>query len=93
MVNPSADEVAEVALRLVDIWGHSVGQTTVAIPPLHRVSRFLKEFEGLLEDPAMQFNGVLRLESSRPIAVGGLLSLAPEGTLLDIPVGPRPGRF
>ncbi|GEM_PF-3565638 len=59
LVNPSADRPVQVTLRLVDLQGNLVGKADVTLAPLHRIGRFLSEFEGMEESPT-HFNGVLK---------------------------------
>lgn len=90
LVNPSAEEPVEVTLYGLNLTGRVQGENTVSILPMHRVSRFLHEFSGLLGDPPQALTVSARIDTNGPIAVAALLNPAPDSVPTDIPMTALP---
>jgi hypothetical protein len=83
LVNPSATESVQVQLTVLDSKGNSVCSSSIIIPQLNRVSKFITE---LLQNCALPNQGSLLISSDSLIAVGALDVFFPEGRILMIPV-------
>ncbi len=80
IVNPSESETADVRIEWLGSRGQIRETVEITLPPLNRVARFTKDlFEGIL-------SGLLRFESSIPIAVGGIVVVEPDGLWISLPV-------
>lgn len=99
IVNPSADQEADVRISFYDSEGVLLGQEGFTVLPLHRVSRFAAEFANLSPPeiaigipvpwylPERYYGSVL-ITADIPIVVGALQVLFPEGKLVSASVTP-----
>ena len=83
IVNPSTTESVTAFLSLMDSSAKLVGSATLTIPPQGRVNRMIYEF--FPKAPA-DLMGSLRVTATRPVAVGAIHVLSPEGKYVSVPV-------
>jgi hypothetical protein len=96
IVNPSENSPAMVSATLFDGAGKLVRTSTLAVPPLNKVSKFFRElFPNCSETvincgdaPVPQFfHGSVKFVSSAPIAIGALTVVFPEGKIAELLLG------